>query len=501
MGFIENSSIYNQDLPAVTLVRTAIEGSAAIKRGTVDFLPHPSMIDQASAAQVARYKAYIGRAEFDSSCGQTKIELMGAFTRTAHKIDLPSSVAYLESDSDGDWMSLADSINITVANCLAVKFHILLAEFESDAIPEDEQISAAQKAALNQRAKIVHYPRESLTNWDFGVVNGRMQLTHAVLSSESVRLDENFKEEKIRYQLLLNLDADGYYRQKLITQSDVDLGKIEDTAWIHPKAVGKKLDYIPIEIVVDERTFAGKLPRAVGYLGPIALKDVSRYQVNADLKEKLAVLQDTINTSGWTEQAWEEFKKINGREYIATGVNESNQFPQGVDFEIMKMAADGDSHFKYIAENEKQTRALGGRYDTEPDETNTATEAEIKSAKENAVLTMLATNVEQSYRRLVAYCAQRHGENILPENVKIDVNRQFSSGKITPEQARSVIEQRDAGLMSSHSATKQLRAGGYGDPDISLEKELDLIEQEAPPPLALPTLNPGGAQKNAEVQP
>lgn len=499
MAFIPNSAIYNQDLPSVQLVRTAIEGPAAIKRGGMTYLPHPSMIDKTSTAQIARYEAYIGRAEFDSSCAQTKIELMGAYTRAAHEINLPESIKYLESDSDGDWMRLADSINITSGNCLEVKYHFLLAEFESPEIPEGVQISKAEKAKLNQRAKIVHYPRESLTNWDFGVVNGRMQLTHAVLTSTSTELNEDFKEVITKTQLLLNLDSDGFYRQKLIVQSGTE--NDSESEWIYPRAMGKKLDFIPAEIVVDQRVFAGTLPRATGYLAPIALKDVARYQVNADLKEKLAVLQDTINTSGWTESAWEEFKRINGREYIATGVNESNQFPAGVEFEVMKMAADGDAHFRYIAENEKQTRALGGRYDTEPDTSNTATEAAIKSAKENAVLTMLAANVEQSYRRLAAYCALYEGQTISPDEIEITLNRQFSSGKMSPEEAKSIIEQRDAGLMSGVTATKLLRAGGYGNQDLTLEQELALIKEDAPPPVVLPSLQTGGAQNNAEVQP
>jgi len=225
MAFIPNSAIYNQDLPSVQLVRTAIEGAAAIKRGGMTYLPHPSMIDKTSAAQIARYEAYLGRAEFDSSCSQTKIELMGAYTRAAHEINLPESIKYLESDSDGDWMTLADSINITSGNCLEVKYHFLLAEFDSPEIPEGVQISKAEKAKLNQRAKIVHYPRESLTNWDFGVVNGRMQLTHAVLTSTSTELNEDFKEVITKTQLLLNLDVDGFYRQKLIVQSGTENAK------------------------------------------------------------------------------------------------------------------------------------------------------------------------------------------------------------------------------------------------------------------------------------
>lgn len=498
MPFIQHHVDYAETLPDVELVRRAVEGQAAIKREGTTYLPHPNMVDQTSRAQVARYNAYRGRAEFDSSCGQTKTELIGAFTRVAHEIDLPDAVAYIESDSDGDWLSLSDSINVTFANCLEAKFHILLAEYESGEIPEGAQISVAQKREMKARAKIVHYPREALVNWAFGVVNGRMQLTHAVLETESSELNENFVQVKVKTQLLLALDENGLYRQKEIIQRGIGDISAQEGDWIEIKAMNERLDYIPIEIVIDERMPAGKMPKATGYLSAIALKDIARYQVNADLKEKLALLQDTINSTGWTEQAWEEFKRINGRDFIATGAGVSNQFPTDVEVDIMKMSADGDAHFKYIEQNEKQTRALGGRYETEPAQVETATEAEIKSAKENSVLTMLANNIEQSYRRLVCYCAAFEGLLLLPEDVNITINKQFSSNKLTPEQATAIKSVYDSGLISKPTAIKMLKNGGFDDPDLTVEEELDLIEEDTPDPLPV-TPTPGG-QNTVEVQ-
>ena len=496
MSFIANSLWYDQDAPDVALVRHAIEGQAAIKRQRTTYLPHPSMVDNTSKEQRARYDAYLGRAEFDSSCGQTKTELVGAFTRAAHEINLPANIKYLEVDSDGDWLSLSDSMNVTFANILAVKYHILLAEFEDGGVDPSVQISKAQKAQLKQRSKIVHYPRESLTNWAFGVVNNRMQLTHVVLTSESCELNSEFVEVKVKKQLLLNIDENGDYRQRLIVS---DGENITEGEWIYPSASGKNLKYIPIEVAQDERSYSGSLPRATGYLGSIALKDVARYQVNADLKEKLAVLQDTINSTGWTDSLWEEYKLINGRDYVATGLGVSNQFPDGVAVDVMKMQADGDAHFKYIAENEKQTRALGGRYETEPGDTNTATESVIKSAKENSVLSMIAVNIEGAYRRLAAYCSDFEGIYIEPDKIEITANRQFSATKMQPEEADRILSIYDHSLMSKTTALKKLRAGGYGDDEITIEAEIDLIDEEAPPPLlSKPT---GGQNVEAEVQP
>ena len=83
------------------------------------------------------------------------------------KVNLPEKLQYLIDDGDGDWLSLQASIEITASNCLQVGYHILLAEYDQLASGLDVELSIADKAALNQRASIKHYPRESLKDWAY----------------------------------------------------------------------------------------------------------------------------------------------------------------------------------------------------------------------------------------------------------------------------------------------------------------------------------------------
>lgn len=482
MAYISNHSDYDATIDDVKLVRHAIEGEAAVKREGKIYLKNPSMVDSTSQQAKDRYAAYLDRAEFDSVCGSTEIELMGAFKNSPHEIELPPQVAYLLDDSDGDALSLSDAINIAAVNCLEVKFHILLAEFEDGGIEEGRQITVAEKAKLKQRAKIVHYPRETLTNWEFAKVNGRVQLSKACLTTEDIQVDENFKETKRTKHLILALDENGLYRQKLIiTQNNSDT-PLDEGEWIQPKALNKRLDYIPIEIIQDSKMVIGELPRQCGYLEPIARKDIHRYQVNADLKEKLAILQDTVNSFGWTDQSWEEFKKINNRDYVVTGVGVSNQFPRDVTVDVLKLTTDGDAHFKYIELNEKQTKALGGRIDDETSDA-TATEARIRSARENAILSSIAQSCEQGFRRLISYCCEFEGLKISHNDIKLDVNREFSSTKISAEEVRSLIEAKDGGLISKKTAAKLAKDGGLSDEEETLDEALEAIESEMPDPI------------------
>ena len=65
--------------------------------------------------------------------------------------------------------------------------------------------------------------------------------------------------------------------------------------------MGKNLTYIPVEVVQTERKLAGKLQIEGGYFISLCHKAHARYQVSADLKERLRILQDTSYSRGWDE--------------------------------------------------------------------------------------------------------------------------------------------------------------------------------------------------------
>ena len=66
-------------------------------------------------------------AELEDFQARTLNDLLGAMNRPLLKVNL-DGLNYLIDDSDGDWLSLQASIEITASNCLQVGYHILLAE-------------------------------------------------------------------------------------------------------------------------------------------------------------------------------------------------------------------------------------------------------------------------------------------------------------------------------------------------------------------------------------
>jgi hypothetical protein len=256
----------------------------------------------------------------------------------------------------------------------------------------------------------------------------------------------------------LGIDELGYWQELEIYNGQASIQKEER---IYPQAMGKNLSYIPVEVVQTERKLAGTLQLEGGYLAPLCHKAHSRYQVSADLKERLRILQDTSYSSGWDESKKEEFDTINGRKYFAFGAGVHNFLPDGVSMDILKLTADGDALFRYMEENAKQIRAIGGRFDTQDKSQETLGEVEIKDANEKSVLTMLTNNIERAYKNIIAYCGDFEGLTLMPSDVDLVLNREFTSTKLTPDEVRSIRELVMDRLMTPQMAIEKLIAGGY----------------------------------------
>nr|HNH45052.1 hypothetical protein [Agitococcus sp.] len=112
-------------------------------------------------------------------------------------------------------------------------------------------------------------------------------------------------------------------------------------------------------------------------------------------------------------------------------------------------------------ENAKQIRAIGGRFDTQDKSQETLGEVEIKDANEKSVLTMLTNNIERAYKNIIAYCGEFEGLALMPSDVDLVLNREFTSTKLTPDEVRAIRELVMDRLMTPQMAIEKLIAGGY----------------------------------------
>lgn len=476
---------YDRTIDAVHLVRDAIEGSNAIKSGirSKQYLPNPTdsdiLLGQDLTESNNRYLSYKLRAEYDAFPGRTENGYMGALKSTPPLFDkIPSEIDYLLLNSDGDGLTLSESIEITQANLLEVKFHGLLADFngltDNDTNDESTQLTNAQASAAGLMATIKHYPRESIVDWDYGVVNNQNQLTYVKLSEKTSEIDKDtFQRVIVENQLILALDVDGFYYQKQITKDSEGKEQVSDS--LYPENNTGKMKLIPFEIVIDQKIKSSSVPKALGILYPICLKAISRYQVNADLKEAIhRAAQPTMWSSGWDEHSFATYKNLTGNDHISTGASSHIPIPKGADIGYLQWDSDSNAMFKYLEGNQKEAKALGARFDTSDPKDEAVGVAKIRSAEELSALINIQTSVMESYIRVMSWCFWFMSTNKNTPDIEITMNKEFNKIKITAQDQAAILANFNLGLIDRLEALTQLEKGGV----LTVEAEVLLTRAE-----------------------
>lgn len=471
---------YAHAIEPLQTVRDCVEGGPTIKRKSTVYLKPPSMVNPDSAEQVARYQKYIENAEFDNFADLTRRGWLGKMRPTQTTVELPDVVAYLEQNADGDGTSLRSSISNAVSEVFQTKFTVLVAEYQGLSGVDTKSLSIADARALAPRATIKLYTRESLVNWAFRRVDGVMQLAYMALREESTTFNPDSMSHDLETEvyLILALDENGnYYQQKRVD------GILSERDYVN--VGGRPLKWLPVEILVDDEKPIGMLPKAPGMLYPICEKSLAMYRNSAEWAESRRTLVATLMTMGWKEGDVEIFKEVNGgRTQIQLGGLAANNLPEGVTYDILNSSQSMDAFTDYEDRALDRLQQLGGAVKTKADSQRTATEAELDAAELNASLETIASNTEQAYARLIAYCALFEGattadnvESYL-ENIVINLPREFASPKLTVEEVRALLDMVDRGVRTPAQVVRQLNAGGWDYQEA--EQTLAELEEAGP---------------------
>lgn len=474
---------YERMKPNLKAVRDCIEGEPAVKRERTLYLKHPNMIDQTSPQQVARYDAFLDGAEFDEYPATTLASMLGQMTDGEIEHDLPERLQYLVNDMDGDGMSLAGAVENIYSNDLQVKFHIVVADYRGLTNVDAEAVTLADVKEQNPRAVVKMYNRESLIDWEFKRINGRMQLSLMVLVEQSVERTALFARREVKTYLVLALDENGeYYQQKYVRNVDSFNADGEPIYVTEPS--GARLKWLPVEIVVDEEWPAGSLPRRPGYLYPTCMMALHRYRQSAAYKEAMFVMQPSLFSRKWTAEDMEVFKLLNGRDYIATGPMVVNILPNDAEIDIVSPEQKFDYFERYFDYNDKRSRAVGAIINDPAQGADvTATKSVIDNKNSTAVMSMIVKNTEAALKRVILYCGMFEGlwsqDNIEAniDQIMLKLPRKFVKVTMSAEEIRSIRELYLDRLISRAEVQRKLVAGGFTIGDI--EQILNELDSEA----------------------
>lgn len=448
----------------VTKVRDCVRGAFFVKLKQTDYLPHPSSLDKTSPSAKMRYQQYIAGAEYDEIPSQTLKALIGKMELESAEIEAPDRLEYLLEDADGDGMSVDAMMSQTAQNILAVKWHVLVADYQGLSDLPIEEVTIADLKALKPRATIKQYNRDSVVYWHFERIGGKMQLSYIMFYERGTLFDPNaIVQKKIESFLVLALDEEGnYYQQKYLFGTD-GLQKGERS---YISVGGQPLKWLPVQIVCDEALQAGMLPQEMGYLSGIVDLTLARYQVSAEYKEAMRMLPPTTNFYGINAMDWEQFQEINGRDYVATGAGAVNIFPGTATGELLSANIALEGYERYFKDNEAKLRALGAVFPADLSGNRTATEVQTYSEEQSSRLVGLANQLEAAFERILQYCGMFEGlwsQDMVEQNdqVTISLKKDFSQTRISAQDVQQIRENYAIGLIDRQEAVDQLSQGGW----------------------------------------
>lgn len=462
---------YNLTAVAVQSVRDAVAGSVFVKDKSTDYLPNPSEIDTTSPDAVARYNRYLQGAEWDAYPEQTLRSMLGKLRVDDAVVELPTSVDYLNEDTDGDGMSLKAMMQQSASELLQVKWQCLVADYQGLTDVAIEDISVAELSAIEARAVIKAYSRENVIYWHFSRINGKLQMSYLMLREVGTTFDQyTMVDTAVKSYLVLALDEDGnYYQQKITDGGNASLVEGERN---YVTVGNAPLKWLPVQFVMDEQGVTGKLPKELGFLAPICDLTYARYQMSAEYKEAMRSMPPTRDVLGLAGTKMDQFKEANGRSYYATGANAVNFLPEGVSVELNSANMEVEFYERYFTANEDKIRSLGGVIVSDQSSDKTATEVSTNAAEQNARLTSIADGIEAAYKRIISYCMMFEGAAI-QDNIEssmdlitLELNRDFAAAKMTNEQIDRLITLRLDGAITRELQVKHLIAGGVIDGNL-----------------------------------
>jgi hypothetical protein len=466
-------------LPEIVKIRDCVKGAAFVKAKGQLYLPHPSALDTTSPEAVLRYNQYKANAQFQGIPKQTLRTWVGKIDPEKTQVELPERIDYLQGDVDGDGLKLKNAISQTLANILAVKWHVLVADYQGLTVENQNNVSATDIKKAKLRAVIKQYTRENVFNWHFERINNVMQLSYILLREELESFDpDSMMRTKYNSYLALALDEKGeYYQQRFDDYSD---GRALQVGGRHYAKVAKApLKWLPVSIVLDEPQQAGVMTMELGYLSPIVDLTLHNYVISADKMETLNAGKPTLNYYGVDTNAWDQFKIVNERSYVAVGLA-VNLWSKEVTAEYVSAQNDITGYTETMRANDDEMRSLGASFPTDSTVDKTATEVDADSAEQAARLTVAAQCVEDAWRFMLLCCGMFEGlwaqENIESnlDQVVLTMNKEFSKREMSPQKAQQILAAVSSGVITKNQGLKSWVKGGYAPDDYeTMVAEMD----------------------------
>jgi hypothetical protein len=449
-------------LPLYKKIDDVIAGAEMVKKRKTVYLPDPSPAGDESGPD--RYDAYIKRAVFYAVTRRTLSGFVGEIFDKDPVIIVPDVMKPLIEDTNGEGVGIVQLAKKVTKLNLSLGRGGLFVDF-----PQTNGAVTRADLEENTRPVIRHFHPTKIINWRFRKVGAVSKLSLVVLEEEYDSEDDGYAITKSTQWRVLSLDADNNYVVQIWRKTN-GAGNFTGGDVVRPTdASGEPFKEIPFKFLGSETNDA-----EVDYppLYDMADLNIAHYRNSADHEETLFLSsQPTVVVSGLTEQWAEKFFKKG----IGLGSRAALPLPVGASAELLEVKAES-AHLTEMEHKERQMVALGAKLVEQRNVQRTAQESATETASEKSTLVNVADNVSNAFEWALYFAAKFIG--ITDNNIKFELNRQYSISFSTPEARKEAIEAWVAEAISFTEMRSALRKGGTAVLDDKMARKEIMEDRE-----------------------
>lgn len=435
-----------EKLPEYQEVRDCRKGATAVKDRGEEYLPKPTGFKAQKDDGVAMYRAYIKRAQFPDLLSPTIGGMVGIVHRREAQIEgmdegTPMAVLWERATPDG--LPLETLHRRITEELLTVGRCELLPDAPIDG---------------GEAPYIALYSAESMINWsedrDFFVFE------------EEYRIRNGYEWTSDKRYRVLTLE-EGKYVVRVVDKDGSPVDPKFAEGVFPSKSGGGNLEEIPV-VVIGSRDL-GLEPDEIPLLG-VARSALAIYRLDADYRHQLFMTgQETLVFSGMRAEDIPN--------YVGAGVAVALEAPEAQASYVGPKGVGISAHKTAIDDERENAAAAGARvFDTQKRGAESGDALRIRSRASTATLVSVALASAAGLEKALRHCAVMMGQD--PEQIVVTPNLDFVDSKLTPAEAKALVDVWMTGAISYETLYENLQKGEVASQERTAEEEQELRAEE-----------------------
>ena len=465
---------YEKFAPRWKKARDLIEGEDTVKNSSnrETYIPRLSGHDNTPQGN-ADYASFVEYAELFNATGRTVDAYRGLLNRKLPLIRVPKKAEDLinsftiKNESMHSFIEQQE-VEVIITNRVGLMI-------DHPFVKEGSRITKEQAKNMNMSPYATLFTAESIINWEETRINNRIVTSLVVLrESEMVRRDSFEPEEEITYRVL-ELDTQGFYRQRIIKPETVvdpmdkkmktTRNVIKET--IYPEWDGKRMQFIPF-YPITAQGITWELTKSV--ISDLVYVNIAHLR-NTAIHEKAL---------SWTASPTPVFSGLpEDTQKVRIGSSTAVTIAMGGTAKYLEYEGRGlEDIAKSLTKKEQQMAILGAKIlATEVNGVESGEAAMIHRAGEQGILADIATTVGGATEKAIRVICDWRKVAYNDKNIVVDITKDYTPAVIDANTILAMGKEVSDGRLSYESYVGAMQRGEIIPPTRTAKDELDLINK------------------------